>query len=269
MRIAPFFLIAAFAFEALAEPSPSFDHSLWDRWLKRHVRDGLIEAEALPTDARSLDAYLTQASRFPKESFSGMDREDRIAFLINVHNAAMVRSMIHSRLSQTDRAAKEAWKPLPPDKTAVDLFGREIAAGAMADEMLLRTFRDERIHAALFRGWPSGPALRGEAYRGAEIDRMLDEDARRFVNDPERNRIEVGARKIYLSPVFQEHARDFIMNYGTLETFRKFSVAEMALLSFLAHYADPAKRAYLEEGRYRIQYLRREGGRKEALHRVS
>jgi hypothetical protein len=48
------------------------------------------------------------------------------------------------------------------------------------------------------------PPLRSEAYTGDRLDAQLDEQARRlFVESPEKNRVDVAARTVYVSALFQ------------------------------------------------------------------
>src|SRR4030095_11339586 len=63
--------------------------------------------------------------------------------------------------------------------------------------------REPRIHFALVCAARSCPALRSEAYRGAELDRQLDEQARQFLHDPRKNRVDTATRTLRLSPIFK------------------------------------------------------------------
>ena len=51
--------------------------------------------------------------------------------------------------------------------------------------------------------------MRQHAYEPDDLDETLDEQMKRFVNDPQRNTIDRPARKLRLSKLFEEHAADF------------------------------------------------------------
>jgi hypothetical protein len=82
----------------------------------------------------------------------------------------------------------------------------------------------------------------GEAYRGDVLDQQLDDQAQRFINDPQRNRLdhEKGAR---LSSIFEWFESDFAAAAG--------SVAD-----FVARYVDNSAQAdALRRGGGGIEFL--------------
>jgi hypothetical protein len=123
------------------------------------------------------------------------------------------------------------------------------------DELVNR-FKDERPHCALSLGARSGPLLRAEAYTARMVDKQLHEDAVRFVNDERRNIIIPDKKRVAISMIFKWDAKDFIPNFGTIETFRRWSIEDMAVMGFISFYvADEEKAVFLEAGNYKIRYL--------------
>jgi hypothetical protein len=76
-------------------------------------------------------------------------------------------------------------------------------------EILRKEFADPRIHFALVCASIGCPELRPEAYRGADISAQLNEEARRFVGDPEKVRLDRQRKTLHLSSIFKWFRQDF------------------------------------------------------------
>jgi hypothetical protein len=75
--------------------------------------------------------------------------------------------------------------------------------------IIRKEFRDARIHVALVCAAVGCPPLRSEAYIGERLDAQLDEQARRFLGQPEKNRVDVTTRTVHGSPIFTWYHEDF------------------------------------------------------------
>jgi len=95
----PKILIAALAI-ALELPSLAapveFDHShpLFDKVLKRHVRDALVDYASLQSAPRELDTYLNQLAAVSDSRFQRWTEPEQITFLLNAYNAYTLRLII-------------------------------------------------------------------------------------------------------------------------------------------------------------------------------
>jgi hypothetical protein len=87
--------------------------------------------------------------------------------------------------------------------------GKVITLDDLEHKILRPEFKDPRVHAALVCAGMSCPPLRAEPYRGETIDAQLDDAMRSWLNDPKANRVDAGARKVYLSKIFRWFAEDF------------------------------------------------------------
>ncbi|MCX8070898.1 MAG: DUF547 domain-containing protein [Candidatus Binatia bacterium] len=70
-----------------------FDHSAWDRLLRRYVHwidDGhatAVDYSGLQAESHALDGYLNQLSAVDQTTFDGWPKSEQLAFLINAYNA--------------------------------------------------------------------------------------------------------------------------------------------------------------------------------------
>ena len=145
-------------------------------------------------------------------------RNDRIAFWINAYNAFTVRLILDHYPVTSIR--KIGWLPLAAFRERFipmpGLKGRTISLDEIEDDTLRAQFREPRIHFALVCAARSCPPLRGEAYRGADLDRQLDDQARAFLNDVTKNRIDAKTKTLYLSSIFDWFGGDFEAAAGTV-----------------------------------------------------
>jgi hypothetical protein len=88
------------------------------------------------------------------------------------------------------------------------------------------------------------PPLRSEAYTGARLDAQLDDQARVFLlHSPAKNRVDVAARTLHVSPILVEF-RDYIKDFGG-------SKAEVG--TFIARYYAPGpERDLLQSGNFKV-----------------
>jgi hypothetical protein len=76
--------------------------------------------------------------------------------------------------------------------------------------------------------------LRGEAYVADRLDAQLDDQARRFVNDPSKNRFDKGKRVAYLSAIFKWFDEDF-RGAGSVQKYVARYVADAEVARSLAN----------------------------------
>src|SRR4029434_9265868 len=129
----------------------------------------------------------------------------RIAFWINAYNAFTLRLILdHYPIASIRRigwlpgaAFRERFIPMQ------GLKGETISLDDIENGTLRSAFREPRIHFALVCAARSCPPLRREAYRGADLDRQLDDQARIFLRDATKNRVDAATRTLYLSSIFK------------------------------------------------------------------
>ncbi|OGX04900.1 MAG: hypothetical protein A3G87_04600 [Omnitrophica bacterium RIFCSPLOWO2_12_FULL_50_11] len=231
-----------------------FDHSKWDYLLSRFVQDGRVDYKSLASNRDLLDGYLRELETFSVSALSELGREERIAFWVNLYHASVIRIILDDY-----PVASIEEIPAVYETRTIRAIGDYFSLIELRDHVLRRGFRDERVLVALVSGRMDSPRLLGEAFRGDRLDEQLDRVSQIFVDDGRSNRIIVGERKIYVSPLFQDFGSDFILNFGSLDPPSYLSEAEASVIGFILHHSrDPAKRLFLNTGRYQLAYLPRD-----------
>ncbi len=247
-----------------AEVSLPFDHSEWDQFLKKFVNEkGEVNYRAVKEDPELLNTYLEKIKSFPSSAFLNWPREERIALLINVYNAGIIKAIVdHYPVKSVmnlpggwEQAQVQIGSSFARNRDAWEQSSHVYSLNQIEHGLLRRAFRDEKILFALSQGAKGSPPLSRDAFIGPKLEGQLYLVTRRFVNDSSRNHIEPGQKKIVVARVFQWCSEDFLINWGKYPGQNKWDPNEMAMLSFFAHYLDdPKKIEFLREGKYKVKY---------------
>ncbi len=213
-----------------------FDHGAWDKILSEYVdEDGLVAYKRLgDRDREQLEAYLARIGDADPQQ---LGERERLAFWINAYNAGIVSAVLqgYSPESTLSRARMFRWYTFR-------VAGKERTPDEVEHEILRKQFSEPRIHFALVCAATSCPMLRREAYRGDVFDRQVDDQAKRFINDRRRNRIDPDT-EVKLSRIFDWFESDFTASGGTIA-------------DFVARYVEDEKRAVALRGYAgRIEFL--------------
>jgi len=201
-------LLAAVAVFALtAASSQAFDHSALTGVLQTHVNGkGMVNYKALKSNPGQLDAYLNKTGAVSEKELKSWSKDEQLAFYINVYNAETLKFII-------DNYPVDSIKDLggflstPWDKKVVTLFGEKATLNTVEHKIIRKEFEEPRIHFALVCAAISCPPLRREAYTAAKLDSQLDNQARVFMAQKEKNRIE--GDTLYLSSIYSFYKGDF------------------------------------------------------------
>lgn len=193
-------------------------HSLFTRVLQRHVQDGLVDYAGIAADS-NFSAYLGQLSGTDPDTMA--DSMDHLALWINAYNAYTIKLIIDEKPATSIRDISLGLPILfgPWSISFANVGGTEYTLNAIEHDIIRDRFKDARIHCALVCASRSCPKLRAEAYEGSVLDRQLDEEAERFVNDPSLNRIDVGDRRGMISKIFDWYESDFVEYSGSVRMF--------------------------------------------------
>jgi hypothetical protein len=231
---------------AVAPRAAPFDptHAALDGLLRRYVADGRVDYAGLATERPALEAYLHGLEAvLPPEEWSWTP-DARKAFWIDAYNAYTLRVILDHRPVASIKAIgllpyaafRERVAPLRArGDTAMSLD--DIEKGVLRAE-----FTDPRVHFAVNCASASCPALQARAWRGDDVDTMLDAAARAFLADPTKNRWDAATHTLWLSRIFDWYAGDFTTAGGTV-------------VDWVARYAPPEMAAGIGAGGYTVDHL--------------
>jgi len=265
-RVSLALALAVLAGSGEAARAQAFDHATLDTVLALYVQDGRVDYTALKFGRASLDRYLDQLAGVGADEFAGWPEAERIAYLINAYNAYVLETVIDHYPIEGSGFLKKLTSPsrfgLPKssirhidgvfDRLRHDVAGTEMTLDDIEHATLRTDYDEPRIHFALVRATVSCPPLREQAYRGVRLDEQLDDQGRRFLNDPRHNRFEIERGRVHLSKLFDWYGEDFEQFAGEPGYARDPEVS--GVLSFVSRYLRERVAEFLETGEYGVQF---------------
>ncbi|MFN0158009.1 MAG: DUF547 domain-containing protein [Bacteroidota bacterium] len=203
------------AYATLCNAQHDNSHSLLTRVLHDHVANGAVDYSAIQTDRRFAE-YLASLRRV--DPFSIKNQDERLAFWINVYNAFTLKLIIDRYPVKSIRDIQEGGKG-PWDIVWIDIAEDKYSLNQIEHQVIRKQFEEPRIHFALVCAAKSCPPLRSEAYVGKKLDKQLEDNAKKFLNDVSKNRFEKATDTLYLSELFSWYGDDFVKRYGSASNF--------------------------------------------------
>jgi hypothetical protein len=225
-----------------AASAEGFDHShaLFAGVLAQSVRDGRVHYGGLKERPEDLRSYLDHLSSVSEAQFETWLGEQRLAFLINLYNASTLDLIVQhypvSSIKDIGSFFRGPWK-----QPVVSLFDEKTTLDHLEHGMLRKDYEEPRIHFALVCAARGCPPLRGEPYVAERLDTQLEEQGRSFLSTPEKNRVDLAERTVYLSPIFKWFADDFKGRGGSV-------------LEFIRPYFPAEVSAELRRGSFKVKY---------------
>jgi len=237
----PFFVLALAASACAQEQG--FDYAPWDRVLKKFVTEtSQVDYAALKANPDDLNQYAEQiAARSPISDPNDFPtRDSQLAYWINAYNALVMKAVIdHWPVSSVRKIGK-----LP-----YSFFWRKkfVAGGQMytldnIEDILRKKLAEPRIHFAIVCASNSCPRLQRKAYTPENTERLLDEAARLYVNEPRNLKIDVAHNRVVLPNILGHYHEDF-ENYVRAHN---ATITGQPQVDYIRLYANPANRALLD-----------------------
>lgn len=206
----------------------------FDDILHSYVTDGQVNYLGIVADPR-FNIYLEQLKQTDAETLSS--RADKLAFWINAYNALAIKGILDGYSPSTFFGKVRFFY------SNKYLVGEKYTNLYDLEHKILIPLKEPRIHFSIVCASQSCPKLRSEAYTVERLEQQLEDNARQFINDTERNRFDRKKKTAYLSKIFDWFEEDFTAHSGSV-------------LKYAAHYVkDPELARELEAGGYIIKYL--------------
>jgi len=196
--------------------SPAEIGNKWTTLLQKHVvateKEGVklngVDYDKIESDPIFIELLRQLASSslvIPVES------KEKMAFWINVYNIGAVRLVVKHHPEHSIRDIGYLFSPVWKKK-AIQIAGKWYSLDEI-ENRVLRPMGDPRIHFAIVCASISCPDLRNEAYSALQLDKQLDDQVRRFLQNTGKGlRFESGTVRV--SKIFTWFAKDFRKNGG-------------------------------------------------------
>lgn len=235
--------------------SADFNHSRWNTLLNDHVtminagKASVVDYKGMQNDQAQLKRYLDAAGKVTQTEFNRWDKEQQLAFLINIYNAATVDLVL------TEYPSIKSIKDIgglfgsPWKQDFIPLLGKTRSLDDVEHNLIRgsKRYNDPRIHFAVNCASTGCPALLDEAFIGSRLDSQLEQVTKAFLADRSRNLLKGDTLEV--SPIFKWYKEDFSTGWRGSN-----NVAE-----FLRRYSqslglDTAQTTALKNGKIAIDY---------------
>lgn len=211
-------------------------HAKFTQVLKENVKGENVNYAALKKSPNKLGSYIEDLAAVGKSEYRKWSDNQKMAYLINLYNAATLKLIIDEYPLKSIRDISSPWK-----QNRVMLFGKYVSLDHIEHDILRKDFSDPRIHFGVNCASIGCPALRNEAFRADKLDAQLNEQARKFLRDTSKNRVDQKSGTLYLSSIFDWFKGDFVDKSGSVE-------------KFIAPYLSGSDRKAVESGNLKVKY---------------
>jgi hypothetical protein len=212
------------------------DHSIYASLLQQYVSQGRVDYRGFKANEAKLNQYLKLLEKTDSSELAG---NEQFAFYINAYNAWTIKLIISEypgvkSIKDLGNIFKSPWK-----KKICRIDGDLLTLDQIEHDILRPRFKDPRVHFAINCAAFSCPPLISEPYIGSTLDQQLDDSAKNFINNPQRNYLKNDT--LYVSKIFKWFLEDFNGD----------------IIGFFIKYADKEFKAELkaQKNQIKINYL--------------
>jgi hypothetical protein len=206
-RIILLLISLTFCFNCSTTPQANFDHSTFDKLLKKYVVEtGLVDYTAF-RDNEDFNEYL---DNIRNADIDNLSNNDKLAFYINAYNATVIKNVLDHWPIKSPMDVKGFF-----NKIIHTIAGKEMTLDELEHKYTLK-IEPVLSHFGLVCAAKSCPKLVAKAYDGKSVITQLDKNAKVYLNDDENNRLDRENLILYLSEIFKWFPDAFEEKYGTL-----------------------------------------------------
>ena len=213
----------------------------FDALLKKHVQGDYFDYAGLlknKEDMARFDAFLNwQATA----KVSEMSKSEQIAFYINAYNACCIKAVLDNYPVHSPKDIAGFF-----DGLKFKVAGEELTISQIEYDRLIANYKDMRAHFAVVCADRGCLPLRKGAYTGENLDKSLDEAARKFVKDPRHFQVDPKTGEIQISKIFEWYGDKFVKDPK-----RPAERPE----EYLKYWADDDVRTLLESNKYKLKII--------------
>jgi len=176
--------------------------------LEGHVKDGLVDYQALDKNPSSVKALYQQIGNMSLAEASDAEKK---AFYINAYNIITIHQIIQNYPVKSPMDINGFF-----DKTKHQVAGESLTLNQLEKERLLKNHFDPRAHFVLVCAALSCPPLADFAYQVEQLDEQIEEKTRQALNSPEFIRVDEDKKEVLVSKIFDWYKSDFTQDQSSV-----------------------------------------------------
>jgi len=225
--------------------STTVDHSVWDGLLKTYVHksaSGLNEVDYKAFKRSGHKALQKYLRALQATNVKILDRNEQFAFWANLYNAKTIDVILQRYpVSSIKKIKSGLFSPGPWKLRILKVNGVTLTLNDVEHSILRANWRDPRVHYAVNCASIGCPNLARSAFTGKNLQKILNEGARNYINSPRG--VSVKSGRVIASKIYSWFDEDFGGN-------------ERGVIKHMLKYAKPALAQKLKAagGIYSYQY---------------
>ena len=177
----------------------------------------MVDYKTIKANPAQLSTILNYMNRAPL--YEG-DHEK--ALLINAYNMFVIKGIIDNYPVEGPLKIDGFF-----DKKIFKFRGRQVTLNQLEKEILYKQFPDPRLHFVVVCAATGCPKLADFAYSGNKLDKQLNNQTRKVINDSEF--IQLSGPKAEVSKIFEWYANDFGGKDGVIPFIQKYLLKKIKL----------------------------------------
>jgi len=193
------------------------NYEKWKKVLNTYVNDnGRVNYDGLKANRAVLDDFI--ASQIENIDISSLSKNEQKAFWINAYNALTMRLIVDHYPMRFGGIRSINWGR--PWSIKIKVAGKELSLGEIEHEILRKWDPiDPRVHFAMNCASIGCPKLPNRHFNPEKLDEQLDHEARRFMNDPEKVKLDRSENTLYYSEIFKWFEQDFLAQSPDIKSY--------------------------------------------------
>ena len=177
----------------------------YEELLGKVVKSDGVDYAALRKERKALDDYVASLAK----ADPGATDAQKIAFWINAYNALTLQQVLDTRKPgdkeySVRTSVEDFWT-----KRKWTVAGRELTLDGIEKGILLKDFKEPRVHFAVNCASFSCPPLRDRLWRASTLDVDLTRATIAFLADKRHNEFDTARRRAEVSQLFEWYRADF------------------------------------------------------------
>ncbi|PKP44970.1 MAG: hypothetical protein CVT95_09925, partial [Bacteroidetes bacterium HGW-Bacteroidetes-12] len=208
------------------------NHQLWNELSKKYVTEkGKVNYKGFKSELTELKKYIDYLAEKPVKN--DWSKNEALAYWFNLYNASTVY-LIASNYPISSITNLENGKPW--DKKFIQSGDKTYSLNDIENVIVRPKYKEPLVHVAFNCAAGSCPILLNEAFVPEKLYAQLNAQAKKWVNDTSKNKLDVDNIKI--SQIFEWYKSDFDVVGGVVGFINKYAntkVNETATISFLEY----------------------------------
>ncbi len=220
------FLFLAAAGEVFAQ---GIDYSEYDRLTRKYVDNrGLVNYNGLKTEISALKSFIDRISQVSPHSHpqSFNDGGEQLRYWMTAYNAWVLY------IAASEYPNKGAlWNFVGLFRNrSIKLGGKDSSLEELEHTIIRKGYKEPRIHFYINCAAFSCPALQKGVIPPGKTWDVLEQSAKRFVNDEKHVKYDAATKKLYLSKIFDWFSSDFLTYLREKKGIQQPHIAQYILL---------------------------------------